>query len=115
MNSKLDISLLYDFYGDLLQSSQQRVIELCVNDDLSLAETAEILGISRQGVRDSLTRARRKLNEYEDKLGLYRAYTARRERGERIRAILKALRNTTEQAESAALLDEIEELMKGDD
>ena len=54
MNSKLEISLLYDFYGELLQSSQQRVVELYVNDDLSLSESAELLGISRQGVRDSI-------------------------------------------------------------
>ena len=45
MNSKPEISLLYDFYGELLQSSQQKVIELYVNEDLSLAETAELLGL----------------------------------------------------------------------
>lgn len=115
MNSKLDISLLYDFYGELLQGSQQRVVELYVNDDLSLSETAEILGISRQGVRDSLTRAERKLNEFEEKLGLYKAYSLRRERSGRIRAILGEIKSTAQQQEIVPLLDEIEELLKGDD
>ena len=62
--------MLYDFYGNLLNESQQRVVELCVNEDLSLSEAADILKISRQGVRDSLKRATDKLNVYEEKLGL---------------------------------------------
>lgn len=115
MNSKPEISLLYDFYGELLQSSQQRVIELYVNDDLSLSETAQILGISRQGVRDSLTRAERKLAEYEAKLGLLKAHRARREQDDRIRSIIQRIKNTKDTAEAVSLLDDIETLLKGDD
>ena len=63
MDSKLEISLLYDFYKELLNNSQQQVIELYVNDDLSLSEVADILSISRQGVRDSLNRATKKLQD----------------------------------------------------
>lgn len=115
MNSKPQISLLYDFYGELLNESQQRVIELYVNDDLSLFETAEILGISRQGVRDSLNRAQRKLGEYEEKLGLCAAYERRRERGGRILGIIDQIRKDPQREELSSLLDEIEELVKGDD
>ena len=115
MNSKPEISLLYDFYGELLQASQQRVIELYVNDDLSLSETAQILGISRQGVRDSLARAERKLAEYEAKLGLLKAHRERRERDGRIRDIIKKIKNTDDTAETVSLLDDIETLLKGDD
>lgn len=113
MNSKLEISLLYDFYGELLQSSQQRVVELYVNDDLSLSESAELLGISRQGVRDSLARAERKLNEYEKKLGLVRAHREQRERDGKIRGIIRSIRDNPQAADE--LLTEIEELLKGDD
>lgn len=113
MNSKLEISLLYDFYGELLQSSQQKVVELYVNDDLSLSEAAELLGISRQGVRDSLTRADRKLNEYESKLGLVRAYRERQDRRDKIRGIIRSIRKDPAAADT--LLTEIEELLKGDD
>ena len=74
MNSKLETSLLYDFYGALLQDSQKKVVELYVNDDLSLSEAADLLGISRQGVHDSLDRACRNLREYEEKLGLLAKY-----------------------------------------
>lgn len=115
MNSKLEISLLYDFYGELLQTSQQRVIELYVNDDLSLSESAEILGISRQGVRDSLARAERKLEDYESKLGLLRAYGERRLRDDKIRGIIRRIRETDSAADISPLLDDIEALLKGDD
>ena len=70
MDSKLEISLLYDFYKELFNDSQQQVVELYINDDLSLSEVAEILKISRQGVRDSLNRATKKLRDYENKLHL---------------------------------------------
>ena len=115
MNSKPETSLLFDFYGELLQSSQQKVIELYVNDDLSLSETAQILGISRQGVRDSLSRAERKLDEYEEKLGLLKAYRERRERDESIRDILKKIRTADDMTQVMPLLDDIEAMLKGDD
>lgn len=107
MDSKLNISLLYDFYGELLQASQQRVVELYVNDDLSLSEVADILGISRQGVRDSLGRAERKLKEYEHKLGLAAAHADRRDRNAQIADRLGAIRDLTDNGAIHALLDEI--------
>lgn len=115
MNSKLDISLLYDFYGELLNDSQRQVVELSVNEDLSLAEVAEILLISRQGVRDSLNRARRKLIEYESKLGLLEAYRQRRERDDAIRALITQIKHQEGCGDIKPQLDQIEELLKGDD
>lgn len=78
MDSKLELSLLYDFYRGLIPAPQQRAVELYVNDDLSLSEVAEILGISRQGVRDALNRAQAKMRDYESKLHLFADYRARR-------------------------------------
>ena len=115
MNSKPDISLLYDFYGELLKDSQQQVVELYVNEDLSLSEVSEILGISRQGVRDSLGRAERKLREYESKLGLLQAYHARRGRDKTVRALIDQIKHTEGCEPILPQLDQIEELMKGDD
>ena len=92
MDSKLEISLLYDFYGGLIPAPQQRVVELYVNDDLSLSEVADILGISRQGVRDALNRAGAKLRGYEAQLGLLRLYHEREAAADRIRAAVAAIR-----------------------
>ncbi len=63
-------SLLYDFYGALLTDRQRGVMELYHEENLSLAEIAAEMGISRQGVHDALKKAERALQEYEKKLGL---------------------------------------------
>lgn len=70
MAKNLEISVLYDFYGDMLTEKQQEVIELYYNEDLSLAEIAAHSGITRQGVRDSIKRAEAQLQEFEEILGL---------------------------------------------
>lgn len=71
MPKNLDISLLLDFYGDMLTPKQREAAELYHNEDLSLAEIAQHLKITRQGVRDSIKRAEFQLIDYEEKLGLY--------------------------------------------
>lgn len=98
MDSKLEISLLYDFYGGLIPAPQQRAVELYVNDDLSLSEVADILGISRQGVRDALNRATAKLREYEQRLGLLRAYRERLDAAGHIREEVESIRDLTDDA-----------------
>lgn len=69
MAKDMNITLLFDFYGDVLTEKQQDVIDYYYNEDLSLAEIAEHLGITRQGVRDSIKRAEATMFELEDKLG----------------------------------------------
>jgi predicted DNA-binding protein YlxM (UPF0122 family) len=66
----LEISMLYDFYGQMLTDKQRDIIELYYNDDLSLGEISESLGISRQGVYDMLKRSEKILYGYEEKLCL---------------------------------------------
>lgn len=70
MDKNIQIGLLYEFYGNLLTEKQSYVINSYYNDDLSLAEIAEELDISRQGVRKHLVEAEKLLNNYEIKLGL---------------------------------------------
>ena len=86
-NQVYRMSLLYDFYGDMLTEKQRDVVELYYNDDLSLSEIAENEGITRQGVRDSIKRAEAQLLEMEDRLHLARRF---REMREGIAAIRKA-------------------------
>lgn len=74
MAKNMEISLLFDFYGDMLTEKQRDVVELYYNDDLSLAEIAENEGITRQGVRDSIKRAESQLLEMEERLGLARRF-----------------------------------------
>ena len=63
------ISYLLDFYGNILTDKQRDAIDLYYNEDLSLAEIADHVGITRQGVRDAIKRGEETLLEMEGKLG----------------------------------------------
>ena len=67
---KLQMTLLFDFFGELLTEKQREYFDLYYNEDLSLAEIASHSGITRQGVRDSIKRAEFQLTEFEEQLGL---------------------------------------------
>ena len=56
-----EISLLLDFYGELLSERKQSVLALYYNEDFSLAEIAEDIGISRQGARELIKKAEEEL------------------------------------------------------
>lgn len=73
-NQTYRMTMLYDFYGDLLTERQKEFFDLYYNEDLSLAEIAENYGITRQGVRDIIVRAEAALQEIEDKTGLIERY-----------------------------------------
>ena len=68
------MSVLFDYYGELLTDKQKELFDLYFNEDLSLSEISEVVGISRQGVRDSIVRAETALREAEDKIGLVEKY-----------------------------------------
>ena len=70
MSKNLDITLLLDFYGDMLTDKQRSFISYYYNDDLSLSEIAADEGITRQGVRDAIKRAETQLVAMEERLGL---------------------------------------------
>ena len=66
----LNVGYLLDFYGELLSDRKRSVLEMYYNEDYSLAEIAEEIGISRQGVRDIIKKTEADLFFYEEKLGL---------------------------------------------
>ena len=73
-NQTYRMTMLFDFYGELLTERQKEFFDLYYNEDLSLAEIAENAGISRQGVRDVIVRAEAVLTELEDKTGLIKRF-----------------------------------------
>ena len=73
-NQTYRMTMLFDFYGELLTERQREFFDLYYNEDLSLSEIAENSGISRQGVRDVIVRAEGAMQEVEDKTGLIRRF-----------------------------------------
>ena len=60
-------SLLFDIYGNLLTDHQRKIYSDVVDNDYSLSEIGEEMGISRQGVHDAVKRIDKILDEYEEK------------------------------------------------
>lgn len=86
----LQIGFLLDFYGDILSERKKLVLDEYYNDDLSLAEIAEEIGISRQGVRELIKKAEEELFFYEEKLGLAKRF---REVGEQAKQLLDCMKD----------------------
>ena len=70
IEERIELLMLYDFYGALLKGNQQRMFEAYILEDYNFSEIASQEGISRQGVYDAIKRATKQLREYEKKLGL---------------------------------------------
>ncbi len=66
----MEMSMLYDFYGELLTDRQKDIMQYYYGDDYSLAEIASETGTSRQAVYDTVRKAEKSLRSYEEKLGL---------------------------------------------
>ena len=67
--SAFEMTLLYDYYGKMLTEKQREYIDMRYNQDLSLGEIAEIMGVSRQAVNDNLTRTEALLRRMEENIG----------------------------------------------
>ena len=95
VNEKLkevyELSILYDFYGELLTEKQKQVYEMHYQNDLSLSEIAEELSISRQAVRDQLLRTEKILQGYEETLHLISRFQEQRRAVEEMKAVMEAM------------------------
>ena len=85
----LKIGYLLDFYGEVLSERKRTVLDFYYNDDLSLAEIAVEIGISRQGVRELIKKAEEELRFYEEKLGLAERFRKTQECAERLIGLIE--------------------------
>ena len=65
----LEMVLLLDYYGGMLTDKQKECFDMRYNQDMSLGEIAEMLGVSRQAVNDNLTRTEALLRRMEENIG----------------------------------------------
>lgn len=89
MDNIYEISLLLDFYGQLLSKRQYEILDLHFNNDYSLGEIAEHFNISRQGIFDNIKRGKASLLDMEEKLGLVSKFTEQKAKAEKILGYLK--------------------------
>ena len=65
----LEMALLYDYYGGMLTERQKICFDMRYNQDLSLGEIGEAMGVSRQAVCDNLARTEEILRRMEENIG----------------------------------------------
>ncbi len=94
MTKDFNISIMMDFYGQLLSERQYYMMDMYYNRDLSLAEIAEEVHISRQGVRDAVKRGEKQLLEFEKKLGLVKRFSDITTRIDEMNEIINRLDDT---------------------
>ena len=86
------MTMLFDFYGDLLTDRQKEFFDPDYNEGLSVAEIAESAGISRQGVGDVIVRAEAAMQEVEDKTGIIKRFEAQRPHLDAVEAAAEQIR-----------------------
>lgn len=84
MEKFVEQTLLFDFYGELLNEHQRSIYADAVFNDLSLSEIADEHGISRQGVHDLIRRVNNILEGYENKLHLIKKFLETKEKVKKI-------------------------------
>ena len=100
----LEIGYLLDFYGEMLNERRRTVLDMYYNEDMSLSEIADALGITRQGARDLIKKAGDELLLFEEKLGMAKKFRLLCECTDRAESIIKSSMNDT------ALLEIISEI-----
>ncbi len=108
MAKNLTEGVLLDFYGDLLTEKQQIALEFYYNQDLSLAEIANEMNVSRQGVRAFIKQGETHLKEFEEKLGLAERFSEINRISADIKSILSKMQETDEVKKLKSKIEEIE-------
>jgi predicted DNA-binding protein YlxM (UPF0122 family) len=101
------LNYLFDFYQSLLTPKQKSYMSLYYLDDFSLGEIAEEYNVSRQAVYDNIKRTEAMLEQYEEKLLLFRKFQKSQELMTKLR---EHSAKTDRNAEIDSLLNELEKL-----
>ena len=96
-----ELALLFDTYGGMLTEKQRSCFDMRYNQDLSLGEIAETMGVSRQAVNDNLSRTEALLRRMEENIGCVKRYKLAREALSEIRKAATVLDASSDPAVSA--------------
>ena len=95
------MALLFDTYGGMLTDKQRDCFDMRYNQDLSLGEIGEELGVSRQAVCDNLSRTEALLRRMEENIGCVKRYMRNRSALEEIFAAAGVLDASSDPAVAA--------------
>ena len=96
MKQVYEISLLYDFYGELLTEGQREILSMYYFEDLSLSEISETRGATRAAAHDLIKRSESKLHGYEEKLHLIERF---QKQSDQFAAVLKMVEEAKDRAQ----------------
>lgn len=111
LREKVELSILFDFYGELLKNHNKHIFEDHILNDLSLSEIGEEHGISRQGVYDIVKRCSKQLRECEDKLHLVDKFEMTKQKIGRIKEISETIKSTGDTNEIDVLIQLSENIL----
>jgi uncharacterized protein len=112
LKEKVELSILFDFYGELLKNHNKHIFEDYILNDLSLSEIAEEQGISRQGVYDIVKRCTKQLKECEEKLSLIKKFDKTKIMVNRIKELSVDMRYTQELNKIDEILELTENILR---
>lgn len=107
MDELITISLLLDFYGQMITKRQFDILDLHYNSDYSFGEIADELQISRQGVYDNIKRGKASLFVMEEKLGLVSRFAKQKDKASDIMKLLEHIDITLMCNEDREILDKV--------
>lgn len=87
LREKVELSILFDFYGELLKENNKKIFEDHILNDLSLSEVGDEYGMSRQGAYDIIKRCSKQLRDYESRLHLVEKFEITKQKIGKIREV----------------------------
>lgn len=108
MDRVFERTMLYDFYGELLNEHKKSIYEDALLNDLSLSEIAEEHEISRQAVHEIIKKCNSQLEEYENKLHLIAKFENAKKKIQQINQLMIDYRVQGD----CGCLDQIEKISK---
>lgn len=110
MSKDLQVVLLLDCYGAMLTEHQSQMMRQYYDEDLSLREIADLAGITRQGVHDTIRRGEQYLRETEAQLHIVEKLRAIRRNMIATSDTLRQIAAVSEDAEVLALCEQAQRL-----
>jgi predicted DNA-binding protein YlxM (UPF0122 family) len=107
MAKDLKLVILLDFYGGLLTEKQAEALDGYYNQDFSLAEIAQDMNISRQGVMAFLKQGEKHLRAFEEKLGLAERFSQISETMNEMKCVAEQIKQDDKRDEMINLIDSV--------